>query len=124
MGLKHVLDTNVVLYWLARRLAESPPRMADVCISVITEMELLSFPFPDPEQESGMRAFLRTIQIIPLTDEVKRRAIEIRRGRLLKLPDAIIAATGLVLSAELWSNDARFQKIAGLQLRPLRLTEP
>ena len=38
-----VLDTNAVLYFLAGRLAEPLPQ-ANFYVSVITEIELLSYP--------------------------------------------------------------------------------
>ena len=38
-----VLDTNAVLYFLAGRLVEPIPQ-ADFYVSVITEIELLSYP--------------------------------------------------------------------------------
>ena len=51
MAVTAVLDTNVVLYHLGDRLAEPLPHGA-ICVSVITEMELLSYPSLSPEEES------------------------------------------------------------------------
>jgi len=47
-----VLDTNTVLYLLGGRLAESLPE-AYYFISVITEIELLSYPLLQPGKSPG-----------------------------------------------------------------------
>jgi len=49
MGVNIVLDTNAVLYFLAGRLAQALPQ-ADFYVSVITEMELLSYPLLKSEE--------------------------------------------------------------------------
>ena len=51
MDMNKVLDTNTVLYLLGGRLAESLPE-AYYFISVITEIELLSYPLLQPGEES------------------------------------------------------------------------
>jgi len=54
MGLKKVLDTNAVLYLLGGKLAEALPA-ARYFVSVITEIELLSYPLLDAEEESQIK---------------------------------------------------------------------
>jgi len=51
-----VLDTNAVLYFLAGRLAEPLPQ-ANFFVSVITEIELLSYPLLKMEDEAEIRSF-------------------------------------------------------------------
>ncbi len=53
--MRRVLDTNVALYLLGGRLAEHLPE-GEYSISVITEMELLSYPDLD---EADVREALR-----------------------------------------------------------------
>jgi predicted nucleic acid-binding protein len=48
-------------------------------------------------------------------------AIELRRKYKLKLPDAIICATAIVLDAELVSNDEKLSGLQGLRVVSLRL---
>jgi predicted nucleic acid-binding protein len=51
----------------------------------------------------------QTLTIMPLTVQIKEEAIRIRRygSPRLKLPDAIIAATAVVLKATLATSDAK-----------------
>ncbi len=65
--------------------------------------------------------FSHDISVIALTDEIKERAIAVRRLNKLKLPDAIIVATALELSAELVTNDLDLFKISGLSCRSVRI---
>ena len=52
-----VLDTNTVLYFLASRLAHPLPQ-AEFYVSVITEIELLSYPLLKSEEEAVINDFL------------------------------------------------------------------
>lgn len=74
MGMSIVLDNNVVLYFLAGRLAEPLPQ-ADFYVSVITEIEWLSYPLINNEDEIEICAFLDDVKIIDLTEKVKQSAI-------------------------------------------------
>jgi predicted nucleic acid-binding protein len=93
-------------------------------VSVITEMELLSCPNLTPADEQAIRAFLKDVTIIPLTDGMKDEATAIRRcGKPCpKLPDAIIAATAVLLGAILVTDDAKLLKLdwPGLQTFSIR----
>ncbi len=55
------------------------------------------------------------------TEEVKSLAIRLRREHLLKLPDAIVAATALSLGAPLMTNDAKLLRVPGLSSQVLKL---
>ncbi|MGH9345323.1 MAG: type II toxin-antitoxin system VapC family toxin [Terriglobia bacterium] len=104
-----VLDTNAILYLLGGRLTRPlPPRF--YFASVITEMELLSYPSLDTTAERQIRGFLSEITVVGLTDSVKTTAIIIRRQDGLKLPDAIVVGTAVVLDADLLTNDAHLSK--------------
>jgi len=54
--------------------------------------------------------FLGRVNVIELTADVKREAIALRKAHRFRLPDAIVAATAIVLQAELWTNDAALAK--------------
>jgi predicted nucleic acid-binding protein len=115
-----VLDTNAVLYFLAGRLAEPWPQ-ADFYLSVITEIELLSYPLINLEDEAEIQAFLNDVVIVDLTAEIKQSAIAMRRRHRLKLPDAVVAATAHSLSAELWTNDGKLLNVLGPSAKALQL---
>lgn len=117
-----VLDTNAVLYFLAGRLAEPLPD-AVYYISVITEIELLSYPALTQEDEAIINAFLEDVRIVDLQADIKQSAIHFRRKYRLKLPDALIVATAYGLDASLLSNDMQLTKVAELSVRSLRLRD-
>jgi predicted nucleic acid-binding protein len=82
MDVKIVLDTNAVLYFLGGRLAEPLPD-ADFYISVITEIELLSYPLLSNEEETAICDFLADVTIIELNQAIKQSAISLRQPPLI-----------------------------------------
>ena len=52
---------------------------------------------------------------------MKERAIGLRRTYGLKLPDAIVASTALVIGAELVTNDGKLERVPDLKVRKLVL---
>ena len=116
-----LLDTNVALYLLGGRL-EAPLPSGDYGVSVISEMELLSWPSLQAEEETRVNAFLSGVTICDLTPAIRMRAVQLRRDERLKLPDAIICATALEHNVELWTNDARLANLSSLVCRSVALT--
>ncbi len=90
--MNRVLDTNAILFLLGGKLAQTLPA-GEYFISLISEMELLSYPLLDESEQAKLRDFLSAVTVVDLTEEVKSLAIRLRRQHLLKLPDAIVAAT-------------------------------
>ena len=117
-----VLDTNAVLYFLGGRLREPLPQ-AHIYISVITEIELLSYPLLSSESESEIYEFLADVTIIDLSVAIKQETIKLRRQYRFKLPDAIIVATARHLNAELLTNDIKLLKTQNVSVRALQLKD-
>lgn len=117
-----VLDTNTVLYFLAGRLVEPLPQ-AEFYVSVITEIELLSYPLLNTKDEIAIREFLDDVTVVDLTTHIKKSAIHFRRTYKLKLPDALIVATAHFLKAKLLTNDIKLLKISELSTDSLTLKE-
>jgi predicted nucleic acid-binding protein len=115
-----VLDTNIALYYLGGQLQSNLPTGL-YSVSVITEMELLSYPSLTMPEEQQIRQFLAQLQILNLTESIKQTAIDLRKQNRLKLPDAIIAATALELNATLLTNDLNLTKIATLNVQSVLL---
>jgi len=113
-----VLDTNIALYYLGGRLAVPLPN-GSYHASIITEMELLSYPNLSPAEEQQIQNFLAQLLLIGIDESIKRMAIALRKQYRLKLPDAIIAATAQSLNALLLTNDLKLSTIATLQTQPL-----
>ena len=90
-------------------------------VSVITEMELLSWPSLTEAEEAKVRGFLNGVKRMELTAPVRRQAIHIRRHHRLKLPDAIICATAMDAGVTLWTNDTQLAQVDGLRCRSVIL---
>lgn len=116
-GIDHLLDTNIVIGLLKGSeptvmLAKASGLvLARAGVSQITRMELLGFPGLGEVEERATRAFLGLCQVVAISDEVEARAIRLRRAGLLKLPDAIVAASALVTGAQLLTLDQRLARV-------------
>ena len=115
-----LLDTNVVLYFLGGRLANPLPS-GQYFVSVITEIELLSYPSLTPEEETQIRDFLTKITVVAIDNNIKELAITFRKQYRLRLPDAIIAATAQSLNATLFTNDVRLANLTGINAQSVRI---
>jgi predicted nucleic acid-binding protein len=86
-------------------------------ISIITKLELLKYPDITADEEKRILSFLPGIIVLPITVAIEQETIEISRKTKLKLPDAIIAATAIVIGAELVTTDPHFLKCTYTKLR-------
>ena len=112
-----LVDTNVIIYILNgnRELAENVHGRYTF-LSVISELELLSFPKITPKEEFVINSFISDMNVIGLNDDVKRETKRIRKLYGLKLPDSIIAATAVCLNCRLLTADQQFLKIPELDV--------
>lgn len=90
---KALFDTNVLIDFLggipaAKREIE---KYDDAAISIVTWMEVMVGAPKDAEEST--RAFLSNFAIVPLDTSVAERAVKLRQGHRIKLPDAIIWAS-------------------------------
>ena len=117
---RYLLDTNVIIYLVSGRLAFPLPD-GKYSVSIITEIELLSFSGISVAEEHKIRDLLLLLDRVQLTDAVRDETIRLRRKNRLKLPDAIIAASALIHDAVLLTNDQAFSAIDGLVFESLPL---
>jgi predicted nucleic acid-binding protein len=107
-----LVDTDVCIDHLegVRRL----PRRGRLAYSVITRAELLA---GGSEHAPAVRRLLAGMDEIVVDRRVAERAGELRRAGL-RMPDALIAATGIVHQLKLHTrNAADFRRVPGLRLR-------
>lgn len=123
-----MLDTNTVSHLLkehpavSRRVVAAP--MASLCISSITEGELLFGLAKRPDTQRlhlAVREFLRRVDVLPWDSAVAERygtvrADMARQGKTLAPPDMLIAAHALSVGAVLATNDRAFGQVAGLHV--------
>jgi predicted nucleic acid-binding protein len=115
-----LLDTNIVLYFLGGRLANPLP-IGKYFISVITEMELLSYPNLSSDEERRILEFLNQITVVSIDNSVKNLTISLRKQYRLKLPDAIITATAQNLNATLFTNDVRIARLTEINTQSVEI---
>ena len=113
-----LIDTNVFILLFNNVLAEPLPG-GELACSIVTEMELLSFPTIAPSDEMSIREMLVGLTIYGIDHQIKEKAIQLRRAYRLKLPDAVIAATAICHEAVLITNDEDLRRIPGFRNRAI-----
>ena len=114
-GNKLFVDTNILIF-----LLNGDPDISkildgkDLVISVITELELKSFPKISEKEIKVIESLVEECQVINLNQEVKKFAIEIRRTRNLKLTDAIVDEEALYYKMQSFRADKEFEKLEEL----------
>lgn len=105
------IDTNIlILYFnndekIVRQLLNWREANTRFFISVITEIEVLSFPKLTSKEIDKIQRFLREFTIIPIDSQMGRIAAEIRRQYRLNLGDSIIVATAQLTNSSLVTQD-------------------
>lgn len=122
MELNYVLDTNVVIYAQKGILAEPLP-IGHYFVSVITEIELFSLPRIEKEQEQATIELLRDVTVVGIDEAIVKETISLRRKYKLRIPDAIIAATAVITSSELCTNDSSLHAIEKIACRKMSLAQ-
>lgn len=85
--------------------------------SVITCIEVLGFPRLKPNEEAFYKSAFEALHMIPLSEDVKNRAIDIRQKLKISLGDSIIAATALFWDVALYTRNVDdFKNIEGLRV--------
>ncbi|MBI2622974.1 MAG: type II toxin-antitoxin system VapC family toxin [Candidatus Liptonbacteria bacterium] len=120
----YTLDTNAVIYYLKGEFASASAARevfegdAPVYVSVITQLELLSFPSLTDAEASRIEELLATIALIPVDSQIARLAAGVRRAYRIGVSDSVIAATALFTGSTLLTRNVRdFMKVKGLSVR-------
>lgn len=117
---QYLIDSNIISGYFSNLLKQEALNfVAGVIdlvpnISVITQIESLSWVNADKNKELILQDFVKDSVIIPLTQEIVFKCISIRRSRKIKTPDAIIAATAIIHKLILITNDSHFLNIKDL----------
>ena len=119
---QYLIDNNAISNFFSGLFTEKGMNfMAEVLdqtptISVITEIEALSWINPDKSKEQIVKSFIQDAAVLALTPAVVAQCVSIRRSRKIKTPDAIMAATAIVHNRTLITSDSDFNNIAGLNV--------
>ncbi|CAB3786109.1 type II toxin-antitoxin system VapC family toxin [Pararobbsia alpina] len=104
---KALFDTNILIDYLsgAGAAKKELARYGYRAISTITWMEVLVG--ATAEDEASIRAWLGSFDIIALDSAIANRAVEIRKQKRIRLPDAIVWASAQVNSLLLVSRNTK-----------------
>jgi predicted nucleic acid-binding protein len=114
-----LLDSNMIIYAalpeygaLQDFIAKHAP-----AVSAISRVEVLGYHLLTQQDRSEFEEFFAAATVLPVSDLVISKAIELRQVRKLKLGDALIAGTALAHGLTLVTKDTQdFQWIDGLTL--------
>ncbi|MEQ8423671.1 MAG: type II toxin-antitoxin system VapC family toxin [Cyclobacteriaceae bacterium] len=122
MGSKYLIDSNVVIDYLAGNLSKRGASLVRVAvneiptISVVTKIEVLSFKIPLRDGKL-LTSFVEESVVIGLSDEIVEATIQLRKQARISTPDAIIAATAVIYELTLLTrNEQDFRSIKNLKI--------
>jgi hypothetical protein len=115
-GDRIVVDTSLIIN-LFNGIYEVQELITDrnLFVSIISEIEVLSFPNITAKDSELLKGFLSECYIVDIEPAIKDITIDIRSRFKVKLPDAVIAATAIYFDLPLFTMDKGFQKITDLQ---------
>ena len=120
---RYLIDTNIVSDYLSSLLPQKGMKFMDRVIdgipqiSIISQIELLCWNTPDQNKISHVNNFVLDCNIHTITPDVISNCVIIRKGKKIKMPDAIIGATALAHGFVLITNNEKdFKHIQGLTI--------
>jgi predicted nucleic acid-binding protein len=106
---RFILDSNILIDTLNHKLdllvfLDTLPE-CELYINLVVEIETLAKPDMTAEEEAEAYALLASFKWAEIDSLTRDETVRIRRGKSLLLPDALIAASAIVLNATVISND-------------------
>ncbi len=122
-----LLDSNIIIYAAVPEYSALRDLIAKhaPAVSAISRIEVLGYHRLTQQDRSVFEEFFAAATVLPVSDLVISKAIELRQQRKLKLGDALIAGTALAHGLTLVTKNLQdFHWIDGLKLLdPLREPE-
>jgi len=120
---KFLIDTNILIYYLENQIADDKIDFVEevlrksFSISIITQIEMLSYALLNSADEEQIHLFLEAAEIFAVDKSLVKKIADIRKKYKLKLPDAIIGATAQMNNRTLLTRNTKdFSKIEGLDI--------
>ena len=106
---RFLLDSNAIINTLNRKLdllayLDTFPD-CEIYINPLIKIEVLAKADMSEHEEAEARALLDSFKLAEIDNSICEIAIQIRRSKELRLPDAIIAASAIALNATVLSDD-------------------
>lgn len=119
---QYLIDTNVVSDYLSASFSNAGINLMDKAIdatpniSIITQIELLCWN-TDKTTTNNVKDFVGDNIVLDISPEVITQCVSLRKGKKIKIPDAIIAATALAFGYTIITNNEKdFNGIKGLKI--------
>lgn len=116
------MDTNVVSDYFSSSFSAAGMDLMDAAIdaipniSIITQIELLCWNTDEATTQS-VQNFNADSVVLDISPDVISQCVALRKGKKIKTPDAIIAATALAFGYTLITNNEKdFANIKGLKI--------
>jgi toxin FitB len=114
-----LLDSNIIIYAALPEYSALQDFIAKhaPAVSAISRVEVLGYHLLTQQDRLEFEEFFAAATVLPVSDQIISKAIELRQVRKLKLGDALIAGTALAHKLTLVTKDTQdFQWIEGLTL--------
>jgi predicted nucleic acid-binding protein len=113
-----LVDSNILIFAAKPEYPQLKELLEqdDIAVSELSRLEVMGFPGLTDEAEDFFNAVLSVVTILPISQDVIDRAIEIRQLYNIKPADSIIAATALLHCSELITRDNGFNRIPEITL--------
>jgi predicted nucleic acid-binding protein len=105
---KYVFDTNVIID-VSTGIKINLPDDAKIIVSALSLVELAAPNYMSLSEADDAIASLNVGELAPVTNQVARMAVELRKVQNLDALDACIGATACLMDATLVTNDRRLQ---------------
>lgn len=119
---QYLMDTNTVSDYFSASFSAAGLQFMDAAIdevpnlSVITQIELLCWK-TEASVEQKVNEFIADSIVLNISPDVITQCVRLRKGKKIKTPDAIIAATALAYDYTLITNNEKdFANIKGLKI--------
>jgi len=116
-GIRIFCDTNPLVYLLdGNRDIAKLLDGKQLYLSVITELELFGKQNLSFQDNEIIESLLKGCFVVDINSEIKLIYRELKQNHIIKLPDAIVAATAIYLDMPLLTFDKGFKNISNLKL--------
>jgi predicted nucleic acid-binding protein len=112
-NMKYLIDTNILIYYFNGSLSAPAKEKItamlndDFNISVISKMEFLGFSRFDFREKQEAVRFITFANVLPLSESIVERTIQLKQTAKITLPDAIIGATALCHNLNLVTHNVK-----------------
>ncbi len=120
-----ILDSNIIIYSAIPENTKLREYLrsneSELTVSAISRLEVLGYQKLSISEKSIFENFFQSVLILPVSNIVLNKAIEIRQQKKLSIGDSIIAATSLLNNQSLFTNNEDdFNSIPNLQIISLK----